>query len=279
MALGLADIHKFQIIHRDVKSQNIMITPDNQAKLIDFGIAKGPDHATLTDPSHFAGTLYYAPPEQILEARSVDHRADIYSLGVVLYEMLTASLPVKAREFGTIASKIIAGDLDPITGVSEPVEQLVTRMLAHRPDQRPASALDVVHQIDQIVHTGETTQITIPPLLEEETNPQFVVVTTDGRSLPLLHPAVIIGRSSPHSSVPPDIDLWALGLADARTASREHCVIFHEGDHYFIKDLGSMNGTRLNDQPLEPNTQYPLTPGDQIMAGRVLLVFEAANQS
>ncbi len=102
IALALSDIHRRGIVHRDVKSQNIMITPANQAKLIDFGIAKSADHATLTASSFFAGTLYYAAPEQILETKDVDHRADIYSLGVVLYEMLSGGLPVKSREFAQL---------------------------------------------------------------------------------------------------------------------------------------------------------------------------------
>ena len=151
IALGLVDVHAAHIVHRDIKSQNIMITPENMVKIIDFGIAKGQGQATLTASAHFAGTLYYAPPEQILEAHGVDHRADIYALGVVLYEMLTGSLPVKAREFGTVASRIISGKLDPITGVSDPVAALVTQMLALKPDARPSSASEVVQRIEAIL--------------------------------------------------------------------------------------------------------------------------------
>ncbi len=293
VALGLADIHAKGIVHRDIKSQNIMLTPNNQAKLIDFGIAKAPNQATLTASSHFAGTLYYAAPEQILEAHTVDHRADIYSLGVVLYEMLTGGLPVKSREFGTVASRIIAGKLDPITGVSEPVAELVNGMLAHRVERRIPSAEEVIRRIEAITGGGRqpvsvempmpTTTVwsrtaidtSIPP---KETAPAFVLMTKAGQVIPLTLVETIVGRSHPRDPATPDIDLWSLGLEEARTASRRHCRIFKQDDQYFIEDLGSMNGTRLNDQLLTPGQAYPLSEGDQIAAGRVLLTFRRASQ-
>jgi serine/threonine protein kinase len=291
LALGLSDIHKQGIIHRDVKSQNIMLTPDNQAKLIDFGIAKGSNHATLTDPSHFAGTLYYAPPEQILEAHNVDHRADIYALGIVLYEMLTATLPVKAREFGTIASKVIAGDLDPITGVSEPVEDLVNDMLAHQVEDRIASADEVVRRIERIIGGAQapqledrpppaTTVLTKPAVRPDDTQtgPRYELVTTSGQTIPITQSVTVIGRSHPRDSLTPDIDLWTRGIEGARTASRRHCRIFVEEGTYYIEDLSSMNGTFVNGQQLAAGQPYPLQGGDEITAGRVLLTFRLAQR-
>ncbi len=290
IALALSDIHRRGIVHRDVKSQNIMITPANQAKLIDFGIAKSADHATLTASSFFAGTLYYAAPEQILETKDVDHRADIYSLGVVLYEMLSGGLPVKSREFGTAASRIIAGNLDPLDGVSKPVEQLVMKMLHPKPARRPASADEVILAIEKIIGkqhepslperpAPRTTTIMHPPdLPEEEGEALFEVVTTNGDHIPLTKAETIVGRSHPRDSAAPDIDLWALGIEDSRTASRQHCRIIRRDNKFFIEDLGSMNGTRLNNRPLEPGVSYPLHSGDQIMAGRVLLVFERVRE-
>jgi serine/threonine protein kinase len=289
VALGLVELHKRSIVHRDVKSQNIMITPSSDAKLIDFGIAKGPGHATLTDPSHFAGTLYYAPPEQILESSTVDGRADIYALGVVLYEMLTARLPVRAREFGTIATKIIAGDLDPITGVTPPVEGLVNDMMAHKVEQRIATAQEVIARIEQIVGTAKpevpgrpledtgATMLSAPmPHLEgaSERELDHVLVTDDERSLRLKAPETIIGRSHPRDAVRPDVDLHALGMEFARTASRRHCRVFVQDGDFFIEDLGSMNGTRLNGCKLQPGKPCRLADGDEIFAGRVRLHFQ-----
>jgi serine/threonine protein kinase len=291
IAEGLVVIHSHGIVHRDIKSQNIMLTPENVAKIIDFGIAKGPDHATLTDPSHFAGTLYYAPPEQILGAHNVDNRADIYALGVVLYEMLTGALPIKDREFGTIATRVISGDLDPITGVSAPVELLVNDMLAHKVDDRISSAEEVVRRIEDIIGGGDVSpeiperpavfatiradRIEMPQPVSH--GPTYMLVTLSGKRIPIKSSETIIGRSHPTDPIVPDVDLEGLGVEDARTASRRHCRVFQQGDQFYIEDLGSMNGTLLNGQLLTPGTPYQLSDGDQIMTGRVVLNFVRAD--
>lgn len=292
VAIGLDDVHKKGIVHRDIKSQNIMITPHNAAKIIDFGIAKGPGQATLTASSHFAGTLYYAPPEQILEAHGVNNRADIYALGVVIYEMLMAALPVKAREFGTVASRIISGKLDPITGVSDPVAALVTHMMALKPEQRPASCGEVVKQIEQIIGKKHTPTFMedLPSATTANMRPvhvpvearvlieQYELLTADGKRASLSMHETIIGRSHPRDSVAPDIDLWTMGVEDARTASRRHCRVFYEGGRYYIEDLGSMNGTFVNEQQIMPGNRIPLNEGDRIAAGRVQMVFQRASE-
>ncbi len=280
VALGLADIHEKGIIHRDIKAQNIMITPDQEAKLIDFGIAKGADQATLTGRGTFTGTLHYAPPEQIMEAQSVDHRADIYALGVVLYEMLTARLPVSG-EFGTVATKILAGDLEPIRGVSLPVEELVTDMLAYNAADRPASAQVVIQEIEEIIGENPAPPVTTVMGrkidIDELGSNQLTahIKTSTGMSIPLTQAETVIGRSAPNDPNVPDIDLWSLGLPEARTASRRHCRIALNNDAYFLEDLDSLNGTRLNSYPLDAGKNYPLHDGDVIMAGRVELVFRA----
>ncbi len=284
IALGLEDIHARGIVHRDIKSQNIMITPANQAKLIDFGIAKAQNQATLTNPSHFAGTLFYAPPEQIMEAHGVDHRADIYSLGVVLYEMLSARLPVSEREFGTVASRIISGNLDPLTGVSPEVESLVSDMMAFRPENRLASAAVVVKKIEKILGGAEAPALKdLPPVATAEMQrvpegmvkqgPRFKLVAASGQTIPVDQGEAVIGRSHPRDPSTPDVDLWALGIEEARTASRRHCRVFVKGDAYFLEDLGSMNGTFLNDNQCVAGMTYPLKDGDRITAGRVPLTF------
>ena len=76
----------------------------------------------------------------------------------------------------------------------------------------------------------------------------------------------------------PDVDLIALGVENARTASRQHCRLFVEEDAFFLEDLGSMNGTRLNETEVKPGNVHRLTPGDVISAGRVALAFKAQPQ-
>lgn len=93
-ALGYA--HEKQIIHRDIKPSNIIIAPDDNVKVMDFGIARLLSDKHLTHTGAKLGTLFYMSPEQVKAAKDIDHRTDIYSAGIVLYEMLTGKLPYKA---------------------------------------------------------------------------------------------------------------------------------------------------------------------------------------
>lgn len=290
VATALEEIHAQRIIHRDIKSQNIMLTPENRAKLIDFGIAKASSHANVTGSSIFAGTVYYAAPEQILGARDVDQRADIYSLGVVLYEMLSANLPVRARELGTVASRIVSGQLEPLQGISQPVDRLVMAMLATNVHDRIQTATDVISGIDRIggdhrkadlpdrPAPRNTTTLNIkatpPSAGDAAVVDAFRLTAPNGRRISIEHAEVVIGRSHPRDSFIPDIDLNSLNLEEARTASRRHCRIYVNNGNYFIEDLGSMNGTSLNGKWLDAGVVYPLKSGDQVVVGRLLLIFE-----
>ncbi|NDJ52844.1 MAG: protein kinase [Chloroflexi bacterium] len=287
LALGLHEVHRLGIVHRDIKSQNIMVTPDQRVKLIDFGIAKGQNQLTITGPSQFTGTIYYAPPEQILEASSVDHRADIYSLGVVLYEMLMGHLPVRARELGTAASRIISGNIEPLQEVTDDVADLVLTMMAPKADNRLDTAMDVVHAIDQIesdafdvaglddLPTPATTMIAQAVIQKEQANlgPQYALITESGQSIVLRGQQITVGRSHPSDPNVPDVDLWALGIEQARTASRRHCRIVITNDGAYVEDLGSMNGTFVNGAQLQPGSLQQLHDGDQLIVGRVVLTF------
>ena len=96
VAAGLCEAHEKEIIHRDIKSANIMITKKGQAKIMDFGLAKFAGQAKFTTTGTTVGTLSYMSPEQ-LQGEKVDARSDIFSFGVVLYEMLTGRLPFEGE--------------------------------------------------------------------------------------------------------------------------------------------------------------------------------------
>ncbi len=112
---GVAHAHAAGVVHRDLKPENIMVTPDGTIKVLDFGIAKS-DDGGKTKTGTGLGTVDYMAPEQYLDAKRVDHRADIYALGMTLYEMLAGRLPwgVSTTEFEVLDWKR-RGDLPPPT--------------------------------------------------------------------------------------------------------------------------------------------------------------------
>lgn len=104
ISAALSHAHKNKIIHRDIKPQNILITKDKRIKVADFGIARAVSDATVVNTANLMGTVHYASPEQ-LKGSLVDERTDIYSLGVIMYEMATGKLPYEGEAPITVALK------------------------------------------------------------------------------------------------------------------------------------------------------------------------------
>jgi len=139
IASGLQKSHEKGIVHRDLKPANIFITNDDQIKIIDFGLAKAAQRSMLTKSGTTLGTVPYMSPEQA-QGSTVDHRTDIWSLGVIIYEMITGQLPFKSDYETALVYSIINENPEPVTGLRSGVpmelEKFVDKCLEKDPSDR-----------------------------------------------------------------------------------------------------------------------------------------------
>jgi len=146
IAVGLQAAHESGVVHRDIKSSNIMITEKEQVKIMDFGLAKLAGSSMLTQKGTTMGTPAYMSPEQT-QGEQVDYRTDIWSLGVVLYEMVTGQLPFKGDYEQALIYSIINEDPEPITALRSRVpmelERIVLKCLAKDPNSRYQHASEI----------------------------------------------------------------------------------------------------------------------------------------
>jgi len=157
IARGLQSAHRKQITHRDIKSANIMITPDGQIKIMDFGLAKLAGRTQLTQEGSIAGTVMYMSPEQA-RGETVDHRTDIWSFGVVLYELLTGRLPFQS-EYETAAVYSILNEDPPPIGNFNPeapaeLEAIVIKALQKNKEDRYQQLDELLSEMDEFSGTA-----------------------------------------------------------------------------------------------------------------------------
>lgn len=153
IAKALAHAHLHGIVHRDIKPHNILITQEGQVKVTDFGIAQAMSAANLTQTGVVLGSVHYFSPEQA-RGVNVTSSSDLYSLGVVMYEMLTGRQPFRGDTPIAIALKQIQENPVPLRQylpeLNRELEQLVLRLMAKEPSQRPRDAEEVVRILQKI---------------------------------------------------------------------------------------------------------------------------------
>jgi hypothetical protein len=155
VALALAHAHERGVIHRDLKPENLLLDRQERVHVIDFGLARFFEDMTLTNSGALVGTPLYMSPEQVSGRVRVDHRTDIYSLGIVLYELLTLQRPISAPTRERVLRQVVTKALPPVSRLNRSIprdlESVVHKATAKDPDERYQSSVAFAADLDNVL--------------------------------------------------------------------------------------------------------------------------------
>ena len=271
--------HGKGIIHRDIKPANLIRERTGAVKVTDFGIAKikeggsGSGGTVLTKSGFLLGTPHYMSPEQIREPKDAGAKADVYSAGVVLYEMLTGQLPFNSRSLPKLIDAIYRGDKQLPRAVrpeiSAELEAIVLKAMSPRQDQRYESAREFFEALEEYVARQ--------PLTVATTQKQQVPAETIGDDTALSAPAqpqqwaLVNLKNENNEKFPIQGDTVMVGrdrtcqvVLSHPAVSRRHAKITLSGNAYVLEDLKSANGTYVNNTRVE---RIKLKAGDIVRFG------------
>jgi serine/threonine-protein kinase len=262
LAGALDYAHEQGLVHRDVKPANIIIGDCDHVTLTDFGLVKAARASKITSEGAAMGTLRYMSPEQAM-GRELDSRADIYSLGVVVYEMLVGETPFTGTTPYETLHCLIYKPPPPLTQrnprIAPGVESAVFRALSKDASARFGTAAEFAQAILCAAEPGSGADMVVTTdALRREAS--LLLVTADGRKFPIHRGGATIGRDADNDVVLP-----------YRQVSRRHAQIQCSRTSCTVMDMGSTNGTFVNGTPLAPRKRHPLGPGDQLGIGPVAL--------
>lgn len=317
-ALGLEHIHRQGIVHRDIKPNNLLIVARSpreipQVKIADLGAACiksgfGEAVTPLTSINQFLGTPNFVAPEQVANARDVDHRADIFSLGCTLFKLLTGRTPWTGA---TLSEKLLARtrqDAPPVSNfrkeLPRPLDEVIARTLARDPEARFSSAQELAaalrpfsSQPEKPLRAADAARAVSPSASARADSPRAMAASPPSDDKP--QPPLAAGE--PPKPLPwkwflerqnakGQTETYVLNAADrlvvGRAAdcdiqvrdlqvSRRHCLLIYRDGKWQLHDLCSNNGTIVNGVAIQ---HAELKQGDQLRFGSTVLTLAASPQ-
>jgi serine/threonine protein kinase len=278
-AEGLAAAHALGMIHRDIKPDNLLLTRlsssdgQYQLKVSDFGLARLPERSGLTGGGP-VGTPAYMSPEQCQNG-TLDGRSDLYSLGVVLYEVVTGRMPFQINNFKEAVQKHVNALPPPLHQVypdlPPPVEHIILRCLAKTPQERYQTGQELADALQEAINmiSVEPRVPLVPPAPPSSPlsqAPRIHILDLNGQTIrvgEVTSQGLIIGRRS-------DCDM----VLSAETVSRHHLQVKWDGKETMVTDLNSSHGTMLGNEKLMPQVSRVWGGQQTVSIGPFLLRLE-----
>lgn len=275
---ALVYAHRKNIIHRDIKPANLILQPNGILKVTDFGIAKMRDgsaegQTVLTKSGFLLGTPHYMSPEQIREPKDAGPQCDVYSVAVVLYEMLTGQLPFNSRSLPKLIDAVYRGiKEDPSKlrpEIDKELEAIVIKAMHPRQEERYQTAREFYEALEEYGARPMVMPVAQPEERDERvTDPASPV--PDANASPVTWHLVSVRGDSNDSHLIADDQVMigrdrSCSIVLAHPAvSRRHARITREGETFLVEDLQSANGTYVNNRKID---RVHLKPGDVVRFG------------
>ena len=252
VAQGLQDMHAMGIVHRDLKSANILFHPQRElAKIIDLGLARFRRSLTITNDGQARGTLHYMSPEHLQSPNEVGPSSDLYAIGVIYYELVTGTLPFDGGNAIDVQRKILHEQPLPPKSIrpemSDLEESTILRLLAKNPSDRFPSASSLLLHMNGRQHAFKC------PACQSPCRRNAVFCPSCGVEIMICKTASAkLCVDALHGfrwfAIPPEGLVLGRAHLDPsrRVVSARHARIFPDHGAWYVEDLGSTNGTRVN---------------------------------